>query len=44
MNIRIDVHLVLSMICFKMKSLKLANKNIKAVMSLSEALEKGYFK
>lgn len=45
MSICVDVHLVIFMICFKMKPLKLANKNIKIVMSLSETIEKrAYFK
>jgi len=39
-TICIDVHLVLVMICFKMKPLKLANKNIKIVMSLLETIDK----
>lgn len=40
MIICVDVHLVLFMICFRMKSLKLANKNIKPVTSLLESIEK----
>lgn len=44
MIICVDVHLVLFMICFKIKPLKLANKNIKPVMSLLESIEKGTFK
>lgn len=40
MIICVDVHLVLFIICFKMKPLKLENKNIKPVTSLSESIEK----